>query len=56
MVDSLDNPQLPDLKDAVQMKSIKKENCKITANWADIDYQSGVQTRQGWKRWQTKLN
>ncbi len=25
MVDSLDNPQLPDLKDAVQMKSKKRE-------------------------------
>lgn len=26
MVDSLDNPQLPDLEDVVQMKSIKRRN------------------------------
>ncbi len=44
MVDSLDNPQLPDLKDAVQMKRIKRRTADrrngglITANWAtDID-------------------
>lgn len=44
MVDSLDNPQLPDLKDAVQIKSIKRRTADwrngglITANWStDID-------------------
>lgn len=38
MVDSLDNPQLPDLEDIVQMKSIKRRNQRngglITINTA----------------------
>lgn len=45
MVDSLDNPQLPDLEDIVQMKSIKKE--KPTKQWLDYSKNTAPDNSRG---------